>query len=318
MPSLRNHKLILKLLLSCSLIITLHNPILCKTDYLNFSQICQNIQYDSLTIPQYFKRLIGNHMDSYINIDDSFISFGKLNHIDTNDASNKLTYYSFKILHDIFTSKTAQDCSCGEVINIPYYWHWTNPNPRHDIRFVNNDSLLSQIAPPPEFSKYNSFADIDRTPFLFLSDLMSECSKYYSECDTFSTFGWCSEREMAFVCLNMTLGFEGKVVARGNHSWSEFVIPMTSTNNTIVKMLLTVDNTFDNIRWAILYEDAYEDWKTELGSTKLERWYNKMAQSKEELARINTFFASKNAMELINRKLGEYILSKRVKQIINI
>mgnify|MGYP001330005310 CR=1 FL=1 len=311
MPNTKINKIIFGLLLLYIWLPTFCNPIPCnKVDYLNSNQVGQNIQYDSLTIPQYFKRLIEDHMDSYINIDDSFISFGKLNHIDTNDSSNKLTYYSFKILHDIFTSKTAQDCSCGEVINIPYYWHWIEPNPRHDIRLTKNDSLLSKIAPPAQFFKYNSFADIDRTPFLFLSDLMSECSKYYSECDTFSTFGWCSEREMAFVALNKALGFEGKVVASGNHSWSEFVIPMITTDSNFVKMRLTVDNTFDNMRWGILSEDDYEGWKTELGSTRLERWYNKMAHSEEELTRISTFLASKDAMEFIDRKLGEYILRK--------
>ena len=70
-----------------------------------------------------------------------------------------------------------------------------------------------------DFLKYRSYDDIDRTPYLFLSDIVDKDLKYYSEsCDTFSTFGWCSEREMAFVALITLLDFEAKVVSEGNHS----------------------------------------------------------------------------------------------------
>ncbi len=184
--------------------------------------------YDSLTIPFFFKNLVKNHIKDFVIIDSlAFKEFCLAKKIKNVDSSNVEKYYTIKILHELFTSQTASDCSKGEILNIPYQWHWVQPNPRHEIYFASSKTLLKDTKPPNEFSKYNSYADIDRTPYLFLSDLVYPEFKYYSNsCDTFSTFGWCSEREMAFIALTTLLEYEGKVVAEGNHSWSEFVIPL--------------------------------------------------------------------------------------------
>ena len=62
------------------------------------------------------------------------------------------------------------------------------------------------------YKKYKSAADADRRPYLYLKDLVSKKNKYYHpECSGFYTFGWCSEREMAFNCLLAIMGYKCKI-----------------------------------------------------------------------------------------------------------
>jgi len=272
----------------------------------------QIYQYDSLTISTFFKALIENHLKDYLTLDLSeYGEFCKYNKSATTDSTNIERYYTVKILHDFFTSQTADDCSKGEILNIPYEWHWVEPNPRHEIYFSHNNKLLKDTKPPPEFSKYSSYADIDRTPYLFLSDMVQEEPKYYSSsCDTFSTFGWCSEREMAFVSLAKLLNYNGKVVAEGNHSWSELIISMNSVSGEVLNFLVTVDNTFNNITWTKIEGNKIPKWKAYLGDSKLEKWYNERALSDVELQKISSHSVSSKAMARIENKLVAYLERK--------
>ena len=274
------------------------------TDY-----VVKKYHYDSLTIPMFFKILIRNHAKDFYKIDSvDFIHFCSEYNIDKNYSSNIERYLTISFLHELFTSKTSSNCSKGEILNIPYQWHWVNPNPRHEIYFTSNNVLLKDTKPPPEFSKYNSFADIDRTPYLFLSDLVHSDLKYYSSsCDTFSTFGWCSEREMAFIALTKLLDFEGKVVAEGNHSWSEFVIELKSNMGQLLNFKVTVDNTFDSVDWSLIEEQQISEWKKYYGTTNLSNWYNRKAKSISELRRIENYLVLKESMNRIENKLVKYL-----------
>ena len=272
----------------------------------------ETYHYDSLTIPSFFKKLIQNHTNDFLRIDSiSYLELCQVNEIKHDDSTNIEQFYSIKILHDLFTSQTAANCSKGEILNIPYQWHWVNPNPRHEIYLVENNTLLKDTKPSKDFHKYNSCADIDRTPFLYLSDLMEEEPKHYSLlCDTFSTFGWCSEREMAFICLTELLNFNGKVVAEGNHSWSEFIIPMTSNSGEIVYFEVTVDNTFDNIQWTKIENPNIKEWEKIQGDSPLANWYNKKAHSQSEKQKIKNHLASTKAMNRIENKLVKFLNEK--------
>jgi hypothetical protein len=265
--------------------------------------------YDTLTIPSFFTQLIENHIDDFYEIDsNSYIDFCvKL------DLDNKVRndYYSIVILHQIFTSKSAINCSKGNILNIPYQWHWVNPNPRHKIYFTKTNHLLKDEKPPKEFSKYNSFADIDRTPYLYLSDLIDPEIKYYSKsCDSFSTFGWCSEREMAFVALTKLLKFESKVVAEGNHSWTELLLPLKTKTGTELLVKLKVDNTFDVIKWAVIKDSEVDAWRKYFGNTKLSNWYNQKAKSETELAKIKSHLVSAKAANRIENAVVKYLNSE--------
>lgn len=267
-------------------------------------------EYDSLTIPEFLKQLVFNHTDGYILHDTSFKDICLYHFIDSKDSANQQIYYSFEILHDLFTSQSCFDCSTGEILKIPYYWHWIAPNPRHEIYFEETGVLLSETAPPKEFGKYNSYADIDRTPYLFLSDMFSDTAKYYSKCGPFKSFGWCSEREMAFVCLNRLYGYEGKVVTSGAHSWSEFVVEMKSADGNMLKVHITVDNTFDNTDWKTISDAEYAKWKTELGEHRLSKWYNEMSRSEKESERVKNHIISNKVMTEVDAKLTTFITER--------
>ncbi len=191
-----------------------------------FSSCGQNLSseqkphtYQSQSIPNFFMRLVTNHKYKFYKRDSlSYLDFCEQNDLNTKDTSNFEKYYTLSILHQLFTSKTARNGSRGEILNIPYFWHWVNPNPRYKIYATENKRLIKDLKPSNDFGRYKSRADIDRTPFLYWTDLFTAKPQYYAAgCDTFSTFGWCSEREMACVCLMDILNFEGKIVAEGNH-----------------------------------------------------------------------------------------------------
>lgn len=265
--------------------------------------------YDSLTIPLFFKSLVSNHIKNF-HIKDSitFHNFCKKNKVLETDSSNINRYFTISILHELFTSQTASNCSRGGILNIPYLWHWVNPNPRHGIYFTRKDELLANSPPPQGFSNYNSYADLDRTPYIFLSDLVHPESKYYSSsCDTFPTFGWCSEREMAFVALTTLLGFDGKVVAEGNHSWSEYIIPLISTDKNNILFQVTIDNTFDQTEWRIISPEDTSSWKQYFGNTNLSRWYNTKAKSKSELQKIQQHKVPDSIMSDIEKKVLKFL-----------
>lgn len=266
--------------------------------------------YDSMSIPDFFRQLVSNHSADCFQIDsNSYSNFCDYYELNSHDSSIFSSYYTIEILHLLFTSLYASDCSRGPVLNIPYLWHWITPNPRHEIFFVKNNKLLSETKPPADFSKYNSYADIDRTPYLFLSDLLAVEAKYYSaQCGTFSTFGWCSEREMAFVSLLTLLNFNGKVIAENNHSWSEFIVPMTTKNHETINFKITVDNTFDRIEWLGIDSDELNKWKNYKGINQMANWYNQKALGNTELQKISNHIVSPKAMHFIDQKLVDYFV----------
>ncbi len=269
-------------------------------------------EYQEMTIPAFFTRLVENHLEDYYALNqEEYARFCKQNNLAISDSLNKHNYFTIKALHTLFTSKSASNCSKGDVLNIPYYWHWTEPNPRYKIRFTSNNKLLVDTKPTSTFSKYNSYADIDRTPFLFLSDMVASTPKYFSTtCDTFYTFGWCSEREMAFVALTNLMGYKGKVIAEGNHSWSEFLLEMRAKTNEAVYFKLKVDNTFDNFIWTEMSTAEIVGWYKYQGTSNLANWYNQKANSNAELQKIKEHIASKQAMQHIEQKTVQYLNSK--------
>ncbi len=264
--------------------------------------------YQPTSIPLFFENLVTNHIKNYTLKDSMpYKAFCLESVIDENDSANVKTYYTFRILHELLTSQNASNCSVGKILNIPYFWHWTNPNPRHDIYTVENHTLLKDIKPPQKWAKYKSLADIDRTPYLYLSDLMSENPQYYTPtCDTFSTFGWCSEREMAFVCLFESLNYHGKVIAEGNHSWSEFIVPL-KVKGVSKTFVVKVDNTFNRIAWTAISSQDIEKWEKYQSSVPLSSWYNEKAHSQKEQQGLKNFIASKKAMARVETRLINYL-----------
>ena len=211
-------------------------------------------------------------------------------------------------MNELFSSLSAENGSKGRILNIPYFWHWVSPNPRHDISFSSNKTLLKATKPPIEFSKYNSFADIDRTPYLFLGDLFARKPKYFSdESGTFSSFGWCSEREMAFMALMNLFKIEGKVITSGNHSWSELIIPLKNNKDSVKNFKVTVDNTFNDIDWTIIHPTQLRSWRIKTATDKFAKWYNDKASSESELKRIKAHYVPKEATKRIEAQVVAYL-----------
>lgn len=264
-----------------------------------------HIYQDSMPCQQFFETLITVHGNWFLEqADAGYASLCSANDLLETDSLNRYNFVALSLIHELLSSRSASNCSKGEILDIPYYWHWVKPNPRHEIRFVSDGKLLSESKPPSGFGKYRSYADIDRTPYLFISDMLSGDKKYYSDnCDTFSGFGWCSEREMASVALLNILGIKGKVVAENNHSWSEYIVEMKMNNGKYAAFRVKVDNTFYAITWFPISNDEIKIWTADLGRSALAKWYNSKANSATELEKIRKIIVSSATSADIERRI---------------
>lgn len=268
----------------------------------------KEFSYTEMKMPVFFESLVTNHLKDFYSIDHSdYDSLFSENEISEKDSLNNKTFYTIKILHKLFTSKNATNGSKGEILNIPYFWHWINPNPRHEIVSLKTNQKLNQIKPPKEFAKYKSYADIDRTPNLFLSELVSKKELYHTATEgDFSTFGWCSEREMAFVCLLNTLGYKGKVITYNNHSWSEFIVSMKNKNNQTINFKVIVDNTFDNLEWNEISNNEILVWEKQTFKGQ-GNWYNEKAHSETEKQKTRNNTVETEASKRIEKSVVTYL-----------
>lgn len=184
-------------------------------------------------------------------------------------------------------------------------WHWVSPNPRHEIICVADNKLLKDKKPPKDYGKYATYADIDRTPFLFISEMLSPTPLYsHPGCGEFSSFGWCSEREMAFSCLVEMMGYDAHVIASGNHSWSELKVDM-KTSTGVKTFLVAVDNTFDSINWTD-DEDKLENWNSTNGDSPMAKWYNDKAHSAGEMGKLRGFVVRVESASKLDNALSNY------------
>ncbi len=268
--------------------------------------------YDSLSIPQFFDALYNNHRVALQHIDSSlFASWYAENKLLPGDSVEEILLGKIQLLHRLFTAQYATNGSRGEIINIPYFWHWVKPNPRHEITDIVTGKKLVDLKPPKGYGKYATYADMDRTPDLFLIDLFSNQPKYYTEeCDTFATFGWCSEREMSFVAITSLMGFESKVIVSGNHSWSELLLPMKNQNGQYELCVFQVDNTFDVVAMKIISEDESIRWRADMGKAGSPKWYNDQAHSMTNLNRISEYVVPPASMEKMESALVKWIRKK--------
>jgi hypothetical protein len=275
----------------------------------NSGDIVKKMNYKATNVSVFFENLVQNHWQDFAKIDSiAFNNVCRENECDPKDSLNLKKFYTLGIIHKLFTSKSAKNGSRGDILNIPYFWHWVTPNPRYEIAFTKDKKLLKNSLPPKEFAKYNSFADIDRTPYLFLSELLLEKPKYYTEAEgEFSTFGWCSEREMAFVCLLETLGFNGKVMTNANHSWSEFIISLSSKTNSSATIRVKVDNTFDHLTFEKITGEELSLWKKNVGNATLAKWYNVKAHSLSEKKKLKALVVSDGTMKTIEKSVAQYL-----------
>lgn len=272
----------------------------------------ETFHYDeNITALDFLNLLIKNHKSDFLEkFPTAYSEFLAENELQDH-ASNKDLFFQLFILHKLFTSREAYNGAQGEILNIPYFWHWVTPNPRHSIQSLKHKTALNKVKPPSAFGRYNSYADIDRTPGLFLREWFSPLPLYYTpENDTFSTFGWCSEREMAFVCLLEIMGLKGKVVAKGNHSWTELLLNAVGQNGNSKMLIATIDNTFDELSFEAKENLDIAKWYANVGNHRLQKWYNQKARSTQEKDDVKNIRGSRAVYSSIERSVVDF-LNKR-------
>jgi hypothetical protein len=170
---------------------------------------------------------------------------------------------------------------------------------------------LCDIFPPPSNSLYKSYADIDRVPSRYLGELASPSPRYYHpDCGSFHTFGWCSEREMAFVALMSLYGYIGKVYQRSIHVISSFRVEFTDTSGITRIMIADVDNTFNHISWN---ESTHSDrgaWQNDIGRGTTIQWYNEQALSERQRDQIKSIRMTAQSIQRIDRLVKEYLQTR--------
>jgi hypothetical protein len=274
--------------------------------------------YGEPDVPVFFKELVANHQDHFHQIRPKpYRSLCAQYKLKEADSGNQRIFYTVKILHKLFTAKTANDYSTGPILTIPYIWHWRKPNPRSSIRLAKSGTPLSKIDPPQKFDQYPSYAKIDRTPDLYFKDLCTRKPKYMApahvnKCDTFRTFGWCSERAMAFVCLMDMMGFKGKVIAQPPHSWSEFLVPMENKSGDKILFKVKVDNTYDIVEWERVSskKSVFSRWSRLEEQAKRGEWYNRKAHSEAIQRTLRQTRVPMSVTSMIETKVISYLRDK--------
>lgn len=210
---------------------------------------------------------------------------------------------SLLFLHHLFTSGADVTGNYGGILQIPYFWHWCKDNPRHNIIYRPTNENLTEVPAPVGFEKYKSRADIDRTPAVYLQDLFVDTALYYhSFVGNMFTFGWCSEREMAFGQMVRPKGYKMKVYQNSSHVWSEILLPFIDSSGVEINCILRVDNTFDYFDM-VEVEESEELWYQDLGDGSMKAWYNKLANSEEEALKIEKMVISSARFEEMNNSV---------------
>jgi hypothetical protein len=114
---------------------------------------------------------------------------------------------------------------------------------------------------------------------------------------------------MSFVLLADLLGYKAKVIARGNHSWSELIIPMNDVNKQKKNILVTIDNTYDQIHWGELENISLNEWANDLGDSPLKVWYNKKAHLTEYKDRFLRLILPSLVMNKIDDRVATYLIN---------
>lgn len=266
------------------------------------------------SIPELFNGILNDVQEEYFQIRSSeFESLCTSHGLDSANARNREKFLQIHFLHDLLTTNAARNCAAGGFLEIPYFWHWVEPNPRHSISSVPQGVLLTEVPPPKKYKRYKTFADIGRVPDLFLGDLITETPLYsHPQCGSFFSFGWCSEREMSYTAVMLAWGFPGKIVQEGIHTWSMVWCDYAATDGSIISMEARVDNTFDTVSWQKVATSVKVDqWLKNTGNGSHVDHYNRKARSSVEAEAINSKTASRSARDRILDKVKSAIADER-------
>lgn len=239
----------------------------------------------------------------------SYFSLCKINNLNPDDSVIERNILFPMFVHKLLTTSSAFDCASGGVLKTVYFWHWKTPNPRHSIIHLPDSIRLTGVRPPSGFSKYKSFADIDRFPIQYLSDLVTENASYlHPDCGAFYTFGWCSEREMSFGVLLGLYDFKYKIKQSGIHVWTDVLASVSQNSGVEINLILSFDNTFDSFKWDLL-RISEDRWRKDIGVGSQIVTYNRIAKSKAQMNGVESILISGSVVDRIDRSVVEWAKS---------
>tara|TARA_R110002020_G_scaffold137687_3_gene307096 strand:+ start:1834 stop:2580 length:747 start_codon:yes stop_codon:yes gene_type:complete len=233
--------------------------------------------FSQVSVVEFFDQFYSKNSSTLLTIyEDDYKLFCKDKQIDIDNDHNKYVFHKLFFLHNAFTTTGAINGLRGGLLEIPYY--------DMSSRYKLEDVIIE-----------------DRTPVIFLSDLVSDTSKYKD----MYTFGWCSEREMAFMALIKSMGFDGRIVADNGHAWSEVNVELY-VNNQLNDYILYIDNTYDRflirteLYWYELTSNYHEcrsyDYNCEI--CLMTKFYNPRS---DEI--IDTIMVSKDRIKSLSNQL---------------
>ncbi len=272
------------------------------------------------TLPEYFESLYTRHSPVYKKLKyEDYDKISKKFGLDKDNQQNQKNYFQILFFHDLFTGAFCIDFTSGGMLEIPYVFHWQKPNPRHSITYLSKSLPLSKVDPPKEFRRYKTYGDIDRIPSLYIGDLFSKEPKYYHPtCGKFYTFGWCSEREMAYNAVLAMSGYKCKIKQKGIHTWSEVWLVFKKTDGTSLNLSASIDNSIDRVDWKIIPKGINQkDWIKEWGAGTQIRWYNNVIKSEAEKKKLMQMTVSSDDTQWIDEKVKKWFSHSIKKEQVN-
>jgi hypothetical protein len=215
----------------------------------------------------------------------------KLTGNDTLDRMvTKLAY-----MHLLLTCYYSVDGDTSGGFGIPYFWNYTNHNPREKIVNIHKGKTLREIPA----SANAIMATQDRTPLIFWGDFMSEDPQYsYEHISAFYSFGWCSEREMAYKAWLGVAGIKSTIGIKADHVWTEVDPPGQSG------YFLFIDNTFNRFELRRISQRP----PAEPGN-KYIIWYNQQGADKTIQKRLDAMVISPKRKAYLEHQITTYFSS---------
>ncbi len=276
--------------------------------------VLDSTQSQAAPLPDFLRDTLKTHLPEYeALVADEYQSMRQQFGIKTTRERLRQAFTELRFLHDLFTGSSSANGATGGILGIPYFWHWVTPNPRHMIVYLPESKLLSQVPPPKGFERYKSYADVDRVPSVYLKNLVSPKELFsHPLVGSFTTFGWCSEREMAFCGLLTTLGYTCKIKQQGIHTWTEILVPFQMENHT-KNIIYLVDNTFDTFEWEEL-NIPQKLWREDFGKGAQVNWYNTTSQAPQQITKIQGISVGPIAAARIEKRIQSWLAQAKAFQ----